>query len=111
MYEGTNHWLSVGMAAAESEAGEQDAGSTTESQGQNTGQVYSQDTCSVVPTLTAQLLGSALEGGPSGGGAASQSPSSPGGGSSFLPLITPGLSHTPPFCPYCFFSLFYHLRN
>ena len=65
MYEGTNHWLSVGMAAAESEAGEQDAGSTTESQGQNTGQVYSQDTCSVVPTLTAAgILGSALEAGP-----------------------------------------------
>ena len=56
MYLGTNHWLSVVTAAAESEAGEQDAGRTTESQGQNTGQVYSQDMCSVVPTLRAAGL-------------------------------------------------------
>ena len=111
MYEGTNHWLSVGMAAAESEAGEQDAGSTTESQGQNIGQVYSQDMCSVVPTLTAWLLGSALEGGPSGGGAASLSPSSAVGGSSFLPLITPGCLAHHHFALTAFFSLFYHLRN
>ena len=108
---GTNHWLSVGTAAAESETGEQDAGRTTESQGQNTGQVYSQDTCSVVPTLTARLLGSALEGGPSGGGTASLSPSSPGGGSSFLPLITLGCLACHRFALTAFFSLFYHLRN
>ena len=100
MYEGTNHWLSVGMAAAESEAGEQDAGRTTESQGQNTGQVYSQDTCSVVPTLTARLLGSALEGGPSGGGVSSLSPSSAGREGSFLPLLISGLSHAPLFYPF-----------
>ena len=31
MYLGTNHWWSVGTAAAESEAGEQDAGRTTDS--------------------------------------------------------------------------------
>ena len=32
MYLGTQHWLSVGTAGAESEAGEHDAGGTTESQ-------------------------------------------------------------------------------
>ena len=37
MYLGTNHWLSVGMAGAESEAGVQDAGHTTESQARKTG--------------------------------------------------------------------------
>ena len=37
MYLGTYHWLSVGMAGAESEAGEQDAGGTTESQARKTG--------------------------------------------------------------------------
>ena len=41
----------------------------------------------MVPTLTAGLLGSALEGGPSGGGAASLSPPIPGGGSIFLPWV------------------------
>ena len=37
MYLGTNHRLSVGMAGAESEAGEHDAGHTTESQTRKTG--------------------------------------------------------------------------
>ena len=37
MYLGTNHWLFVGMASAESEAGEQYAGGTTESQARKTG--------------------------------------------------------------------------
>ena len=32
MYLGTKHWLSMGTAGAESEAGEHDAGGTTESQ-------------------------------------------------------------------------------
>ena len=41
----------------------------------------------MVPTLTAQALGSALEGGPSGGGAASLTPPIPGGGSIFLPWV------------------------
>ena len=97
--------LTVGKAAAESEAGEHDAGGTIESQARKTGWVYSQDTCSLVPPLTPGLLGSDLEGGPSGGGAASLSPSRPEGGSSFLPLITGGLSHAPPFCSFWFFPL------
>ena len=32
MYLGTNHWMSMGTAGAESEAGERDVGGTTESQ-------------------------------------------------------------------------------
>ena len=104
---GTNHWLSMGTAGAKSEAGEHDVGGTTESQAWKTGRVYRVDTCFVVPTLTAAgFLGSALEGGPSGGGTSSQRSSSPGSRNSFLPLITPGLSHTPPFCPFCFFLPF-----
>ena len=47
----------VGKAGAESEAGEQDAGRITESQARKTGQVYSQDRCSMVPTLTARAPG------------------------------------------------------
>ena len=37
IYLGTHHWLLVGMAGAESEAGEHDAGRTTDSQAQKTG--------------------------------------------------------------------------
>ena len=107
MYLGTNHWLLVGMTGATSEAGEHNVGGTTESQPWKTGRIYRVDTCTVVPTLTAAgLLGSALEGGPFGGGASSKRSSSPGSMNSFLPLITPGLSHIPPFCPLCFFLPF-----